>query len=191
MTCIEEKPKEAPYYYRARGIKPSPENRWLCENGVWVWRMSTYEKAQEPEASKKFEGTFIECKNPAGFHKIEGDYRQVCKDLRGYYYIKDFGRYNLSASWVYDNITKPKLEESIRAVMPEKDPLASWLQDPVTGKWKGGDIKKPVLPQFKMGGIKRSLQTTAIVVMIFFALLIYIVFVKGKGASGVTVGQVG
>jgi hypothetical protein len=43
----------------------------------------------------------------------------------------------------------------------------------------------------EIGGIKRSLQTTAVVVMIFFALLIYIVFVKGKGASGVTVGQVG
>ena len=59
--------------------------------------------------------------------------------------------------------------------------------------WHMPDISFPEMPKVgdSIGGFKRSLQTTAVIVMIFFALLIYIIFVKGKGASGVTVGQVG
>ena len=37
------------------------------------------------------------------------------------------------------------------------------------------------------GGIKRSAQLVAIVMMAFIGLLIYIIFVKGRGAQGVTV----
>lgn len=55
------------------------------------------------------------------------------------------------------------------------------------------DLRFPAMPKIEagMGGLKRSLQTTAIVVMLFVALLIYIVFVKGKGAEGVSVSAVG
>ena len=37
------------------------------------------------------------------------------------------------------------------------------------------------------GGVKKSAQTAAIVLMVFIGLLIYLIFVKGRGAQGVTV----
>ena len=42
-----------------------------------------------------------------------------------------------------------------------------------------------------LSDVKRGVQTTAIVLMMFVGLIIYLIFVKGKGAEGVTVGQVG
>jgi len=68
MACTEKKPEGIPYFYEARGITPTPGNGWVCDNGVWVWRASAQEKAQEPEASEKFEAQFIDCKNPQGIH---------------------------------------------------------------------------------------------------------------------------
>lgn len=51
----------------------------------------------------------------------------------------------------------------------------------------------PSIPTFNfgLGSIKKGAQTTAIVLMVFVGLIIYLIFVKGKGASGVTVGQTG
>ena len=42
-----------------------------------------------------------------------------------------------------------------------------------------------------LGGIKQSMQIIAVVVMLFIAAIIYIIFVKGKGAEGVSVSAVG
>ena len=196
--CTEKKPEGIPYFYQNRGIAPTPGNDWVCDNGVWVWRASSQEKAQEPEASEKFEAQFIDCKNPQGLHKIQGEYRQVCKDWRGYYYVENFQKYNLSLGWVYENITKANAE----AILPKQDPLTSVLKDPTTGKWAGGDVGAKIRAPFDKiatklenisagGGIMRAFQLSAIVLMLFVALIIYIIFVRGKGASGVTVGQVG
>lgn len=52
-------------------------------------------------------------------------------------------------------------------------------------RWK---IPKIGMPDFGgIGDIKKGAQTTAIVLMVFVALIIYLMFVKGKGAEGVTV----
>lgn len=42
-----------------------------------------------------------------------------------------------------------------------------------------------------MGGLKRSLQMTGVVVMVFVLAIFYLIFVKGKGAEGATIGKVG
>jgi len=195
MTCTDRKPEKVPYYYQVRGINPSPGNDWVCEGGQWVWRMSGHEKAQEPKASEKFEGQFVLCKNPVGVYKIGGSYRQVCRDLRGYYYVENYSRFNLSANWAYENVIKPKA----KSLIPDKDPAESLLRDPESGKWWGagvqekaeslGERAKNLIPD--AGGLKQSLQVTGLVIMAFFALLLYIIFVRGKGAEGVSVSAVG
>ena len=54
------------------------------------------------------------------------------------------------------------------------------------------DINLPDISMPNIGGdIKRSAQVTGLVVMGFVALLVYLMFVRGRGASGVTVAQVG
>lgn len=207
MTCTEAKPAEAPYFYRVRGITPSPGNEWRCVNGVWEWRMTDHEKGQEPDASKKFESQFIACKTPVGYYKIEGEYLQVCKSTwGGYYYIKNYRKYNLSASWVYENITKPGAKEKAKSILPEKDPFVGLMQDPESGKWAGMDVGSNISRTIRApfdksaqwmqgiaggGGLVRSLQTTAIVLMLFVLAIFYLIFVRGKGAEGVSVSAVG
>ena len=201
MTCTEAKPTEAPYYYRVRGINPSPDNDWVCVGGAWEWRMSDYEKAQEPDASKKFEAQFIACKNPVGHYKIKGEYVQVCRGTLGrYYFIKGYTKFNLSSSWVYENITKPGMKEAADSILPDKDPMINLLQDPETGKWWGEDISKTIRAPFDKsvqwiqgvgGGLKGTIASVGLVLMLFVALIIYLIFVRGKGAEGVSVSAVG
>lgn len=45
----------------------------------------------------------------------------------------------------------------------------------------------PSLPSLGLGSIIKSTQIVAIVLMVFIALIFYIIFVKGRGAQGVTV----
>jgi len=62
-------------------------------------------------------------------------------------------------------------------------------------EWKLPELKMPGFGLDKIGEganeLKRSLQTMGLVLMLFVALLVYLVFVKGKGASGVNVTAVG
>ena len=48
-------------------------------------------------------------------------------------------------------------------------------------------VKMPSMPSLGLGSIKKSAQATAVVLMVFVALIFYVVFVKGRGAQGVTV----
>ena len=78
----------------------------------------------------------------------------------------------------YAYISKMKLEEAEEAV---KVPIPDV-----------SNIKIPKIPLPDIGGdIKKSAQVTGLVVMGFVALLVYLTFVRGRGASGVTVAQVG
>lgn len=88
-----------------------------------------------------------------------------------------------------------------------EEKCAEFLKRYIT--WLGGKIEhyteipdvpnipapKIRLPDISMpdigGDIKRSAQVTGLVVMGFVALLVYLMFVRGRGASGVTVAQVG
>ena len=185
MSCKEKKPEGIPYYYQSREITPTPGNDWVCDNGVWVWRASSQEKAQEPEASRKFEETFIDCKNPQGHYKIEGEYRQVCRDLMGYYYITDFQRYNLSLGWVHDNIIKKKVKEAL----PKEDPLTEMLYDPGTGKWVGGDISKKIRVPFdkieaKLGNITSPGAGLKAMVGLVGVVILVLLFLVALGYSG-------
>jgi len=185
MTCTEKKPEGIPYFYEVRGIVPTPGNDWVCDNGVWVWRASGQEKAQEPEASEKFESQFVECKSPQGFHKIDGEYRQVCKDLRGYYYISDFQRYSLSLGWVYNNITKPKAE----AILPKEDPLTDILRDPETGRWLGAGVSEKVRASFdkveaKLGNIASPGAGLKAMVGLVGVIILVLLFLVALGYSG-------
>lgn len=79
--------------------------------------------------------------------------------------------------WVTEHITAP-IKEGKKDLVYKGQMLS----------YRTGEHIKKVMPG---AGIKRSAQLIAIVLMGFIVLLIYIVFVKGKGAEGVTVGQVG
>ena len=66
-----------------------------------------------------------------------------------------------------------------------------WLADEYKELPEIPKIETPGIKMPDVGGLKHSAQVTSIVVMGFVALLIYLMFVRGRGASGVTVAQVG
>lgn len=199
MTCEEKRPEGIPYYYRVRGITPTPGNDWVCKDGAWVWTMSSSEKAQEPDKNKVFEEQFVVCKNPQGHHKMsDGKYHQVCKGLWGYYYIDNYEKFNLSTNWVYENITKPRLKEAV----PKVDITGrAYLQDEDTGEWLGGDVGDKIVAPLtsireQLGGIKmpsvglpfKALGGVLVFLLVVVALLISVGY-SGMGESAGRVGE--
>ena len=79
--------------------------------------------------------------------------------------------------WITEHISAP-LKEAKKDLVYKGQMLS----------YKTGEVVKKGLPG---AGIKRSAQLIAIVLMAFFAFLVYIIFVKGKGAEGVSVSAVG
>lgn len=73
--------------------------------------------------------------------------------------------------------------------------------------WLGSKVEKPSLPKIPkvpeipkmpslgdvtgVGDIKRSLQVSAVALMLFILAIFYLIFVRGKGAEGVSVTAVG
>ena len=76
--------------------------------------------------------------------------------------------------------------------------LEAFEADPTSAGYKSPGIRLPKFPTFGLEGvgetgksIKRSLQVTGAVLIGVLLLVVYIVFVKGKGAEGVSVSAVG
>lgn len=183
MTCTEKKPEEIPYFYQVRGIKASPENDWRCVDGVWIWTMSGAEKAQEPEASREFEDKFVLCSDPQGIYKVDGTWRNVCKDWRGYYYVANYKRWNVSTQM---------MKHLIESALPSRDDITGKIRDTEKaifydeeeGKWKGSDLKLPGVPQLPslpslpdMGGAK--------LITLFIILIVGMIALGYSGIGGI------
>ena len=122
------------------------------------------------------------------------------------------GRSRILAKNMKRFMANNKLEEkdvparaSYQAANPAKKDTEEVKRYGGTDKWikeVGGEAKDikvpsfpsftlPKMPSFNLGGIKQSMQIIAIVIMLFIAAIIYIIFVRGKGLKGVEVSAVG
>lgn len=135
------------------------------QNAYTVWKSEAPRKESEHEVqTRKMREALAESKAWAV-------HRRMLSEMRGEPTVKErIEEKHGKGSW-------EKAARSVEAMEDER-------------KWKLPKI--PTLPFEDVGAdIKRSAQVTGMVIMIFVALLVYLMFVKGKGGEGVTVAQVG
>lgn len=135
------------------------------QNAYAVWKSEAPRKESEHEVqTRKMREALAESKAWAV-------HRRMLSEMRGEPTVKErIEEKHGKGSW-------EKATRSVEAMEEEK-------------RWKMPKI--PTLPLGEVGAdIKKSAQMTGMVIMIFVALLVYLIFVRGKGGEGVTIGSVG
>ena len=208
MGCSKEnKPKTIPYYYINHHIAVEPGNDWYCVNGEWIWTVRGREEKEINDANKVADmQPYSEMgRQDYGTIRYQGRWTTVWTDsVHGDYISIDGIHYKLKPDWWTTTEKRRNAESQMLKQIPRvsiEEKMAA--SHGVVGKLLKGDegwseagrpewLKVPQLPNISLpGGIMRAFQLSAVVLMLFFALIIYLIFVRGKGAEGVTVGQVG